>query len=236
MQTIQIRTTQNVIIQYPLASVGDRIIAHLLDGFFLVLYSIAMMLALVGMEVEIWWIYLVLIGFPILFYSLFFEILMDGQTPGKRLMKIKVIRLDGTEPTIGAYILRWLFRIVDFHLMTQAVAIIAIAAGGKGQRVGDMVAGTSVIKIVATKEITAEEVFITTEDTYRPTFQNAVELSSRDIEIMQQALSVGRNGNTEPAEKVAEKIKSILNIQSNLSAMQLLETVIKDFHHLTSRA
>jgi len=234
MQTIQVRTTQNVFIQYPLARVGDRIIAHLIDNLIVIAYVLPVMIAIINYGSLSWWVYVLILGVPVLFYNLFFEIFMNGQTPGKRALRIRVIRLDGTEATIGDFILRWLFRLVDFQLLSPAVAIIAIAAGKKGQRIGDMVAGTTVIKMNTASEVTAEEIFITTQDDYQPTFLNVVELSSRDIEIMQQALQVGKGGNLEPAEKVAEKIKTVLSIDTQMPALQLLETLIKDFNHLTS--
>lgn len=234
MQTIQVRTTQNVSIEYPLASVGDRMIAHIIDNLIVLAYVIPVIVALFNFGFATWWVYVLLIGVPVLFYTPLFEIFMTGQTPGKRALGIRVIRLNGTEATIGDFILRWMFCLIDFELVSPAVAIIAIAAGKKGQRIGDMVAGTTVIKINKAKEVTADEIFITTQDDYQPKFLNVVELSSRDIEIIQQALEVGRQGNLEPAEKVATKIKTLLNIDSEMPALQLLETVIKDFNHLTS--
>jgi uncharacterized RDD family membrane protein YckC len=236
MQTIQIRTTQNVFIHYPLASIGDRIIAHILDNIILIAYSLAVGVALYNLNVEAVWLYLILIGVPFMFYSVFFEILMNGQTPAKRALNIKVIRLDGTEPSIGDYVLRWIFRFVDFHMMSGVVALLVIAVGGKGQRLGDVVAGTCVVKIVGQREITAEQIFTTTTDTYQPTFQNVIELSSKDIEIIQQAIAVGKSGNLEPADLVTTRIKSMLNIQSDLPSLVFLETIVKDFNHLTSRS
>src|SRR5687768_3608450 len=113
MQTIRVRTTQNVFIHYPLASIGDRIGAYLIDRVGLGLYCAAVIVALISLSINLWWVYMILIGFPFVLYSLLFEIFMDGQTPGKRLVKIKVVRLDGTQPSIGDYLFRWLFSFID---------------------------------------------------------------------------------------------------------------------------
>lgn len=236
MQTIQVRTTQNVFIQYPLASVGDRILAYLLDQLIKIIYALAAGILLFNMEVENEWVWILILGFPWLFYSVLFEIFMNGQTPGKRSLNIKVIRLNGTPATLGDYILRWVFALIDFGIFSGAVAVIIIAAGGKGQRLGDLVAGTSVIKMVEQKEITAQEVFVATDVEYEPTFNQTIQLSDKDIEIIQRALEVNRDhGNAKPMLAVAEKIKSQLGIQTDLPPVKFLYVLIKDFNHLTSR-
>src|SRR5690349_24809901 len=101
MQTIRVRTTQNVFIDYPLASIGDRIVAYLIDRLILFLYFMLVIALLMGMEAYEHETLLITLGliflvFPFIFYGLFFEIFMNGQTPGKNVMKIQVIRLDGT--------------------------------------------------------------------------------------------------------------------------------------------
>ncbi len=236
MQTIQVRTTQNVFIHYPLASVGDRILAYLLDQIILIVYSIAVGVLLYNMDVDQWWIRSLIIGLPWLLYSVLFEIFMNGQSPGKSVLNIKVIRLNGTPPTVGDYILRWIFRFIDFWIFSGAVAVILIAVGGKGQRLGDVVAGTSVVKLIEQKEITAKEVFVTADVAYAPIFGQATQLNEKDIEIIQRALEVNRNlGNPKPMLAVTEKIKIQLGIQTDLPPIKFLYTLIKDFNHLTSQ-
>ncbi|MBT1704398.1 RDD family protein [Chryseosolibacter indicus] len=232
MQTISVSTTQNVSIQYPIASVGDRILAYLLDRLILVGYTIAIVALLINTKTEIWWLYLILLGVPWLFYHLLFEIFMNGQSPGKRVMSIQVVRLDGTEPTIGDYLLRWIFSLVDFYLLSGALAVVIIAMGGKGQRLGDVVAGTSVVKLIAQKEITAEQVFITPEQTYTPTFPQVVQLQAKDIELIQRALEANDGyGNIQPVLVLSEKIKTMLGIETDLPAVQFLRVIAKDYNH-----
>ncbi|MBA4145308.1 MAG: RDD family protein [Azospira oryzae] len=236
MQTIKVRTTQNVFIHYPVASVGDRILAFLLDRLILLLYCIALIALFISSDMEVIWIWLIMIGVPFLFYHLFFEIVMDGQSPGKRAMRIKVIRMDGTPASIGDYLLRWIFSFVDYYILSGVIAVIIVAAGGKGQRLGDLVAGTSVIKLIEQKEITAEEVFITAAHEYTPVFSQVVHLSERDIELIQRALEVYRDQqNIEPVMAVTERIKSLLGVQTDLTPVNFLYTVVKDFQHITSR-
>lgn len=236
MQTIQVRTTQNVFIHYPLASIGDRILAYLLDQLILIVYAIAMVILLYNLEVNGEWFIILTVSLPYLFYSVLLEIFMNGQTIGKRVLNIQVIRLNGTPATVGDYLLRWVFALVDFGLFSGALAVILIAAGGKGQRLGDMVAGTSVIKLIEQKEITANDVFVAADVSYQPTFSQAIQLTEKDIEIIQRALEVNRDiGNPKPMLAVTEKIKSQLGIQTDLPPVKFLYTLVKDFSHLTSR-
>ncbi len=236
MQTIHVQTTHNVFIHYPVASVGDRILAHLIDRLVLILYTIVIVAAFINLDVNEFWPWMMVIGTPWLLYNVLFEIFMNGQTPGKMVMTIKVVRLSGTPPSIGDYLLRWIFSFIDFYILSGAIAVITVAASGKGQRLGDIVAGTSVVKLIEQKEITSSEIFVTPDPTYEPTYSQAVQLNSRDIELIQRALEVARDqGNSEPLMLVAEKIKTLLGVQTDLPPVKFLYTIIKDYNHLTSR-
>lgn len=236
MPTIQVRTTQNVFIHYPVASVGDRILGYLIDRIILIAFAIAVGTIFYNLKVNEQWIWIVVIGIPFILYSVLFEIFMNGQTPGKRVMNIKVIRLNGTPATVGDFILRWIFALIDFGVLGGAIAVILVAAGGKGQRLGDIVAGTTVIKQVEQREITAQEVFVVAEKNYEPVFSQALQLTEHDIDLIQRALEVNRDlGNAKPMLAVTEKVKRQLGIQTDLPPVKFLYTLIKDFHHLTSR-
>lgn len=107
---VDIRTTQNVSIHYPVASVGDRILAYIVDSLIIFLFVILVIVLFLNVAPNVTnddsfvWIMLVLVFIPILFYHLLFEIFMNGQSPGKRAMSIQVVKLNGTQPSIGDYI------------------------------------------------------------------------------------------------------------------------------------
>lgn len=236
MHSIKVRTTQNVFITYPIASLGDRILAFLLDYLILVAYSVFILALFINMEMDVAWVWGVSLGLPWLFYHLLFEVFMNGQSPGKRVMNIKVVRLDGTPATIGNYIMRWVFAFIDFYILSGLVAVLAIAVGGKGQRLGDMVAGTSVVKPTAQSGMAASEIFVTPGEGYVPTFGQVIQLTENDIALVQRALEVNRDqGNAQPVMEVTERIKSLLGIQSDLPPVKFLYTIIKDFNHITSK-
>jgi hypothetical protein len=160
---------------------------------------------------------------------------MDGQSPGKKQMNIKVVRLDGTPASIGNFLMRWLLRIVEIQLAQGMVAIIAIAMNGKGQRLGDMAAGTTVVKVVKQQEVTAAEIFTLAGDGYVPQFPAVVMLSDRDAELIQQTLEVyRRHNNPEPARIVTEKVKARLGVQTDMTFEAFLTTILKDYSQLTA--
>jgi uncharacterized RDD family membrane protein YckC len=236
MLTINVRTTQNVFIQYPLASVGERIGGYIIDLLVLIVYIIAIVALLFNIEVRDEWVYILMIGIPFLLYKALFEIFMDGQTPGKRLLNIKVVRLDGAPPTIGNYVIRWLFGIVEYNVFNGLIALLCVAAGGRGQRLGDMVGGTTVIKLVEQGQVTANQVFITPEESYQPTFSQVIQLTQNDIDLIQRALEVNRDqGNQVPLMTVAEKIKIQLGIQTDMPPIKMLYVLIKDYNYLNSQ-
>jgi uncharacterized RDD family membrane protein YckC len=235
MQTVGVRTTQNVFIEYPVASIGDRILAHLADRLILVLYSVAIVAIFLSLDIEIWYLWFILLAFPWLFYNLAFEIIMNGQSPGKRIFQLQVVRLNGTSPTIGDYLLRWIFSFVDYYILSGAIAVFVIAVGGKGQRLGDIIAGTTVIKQVGRHEITANEIFVPTDENHIPTFSQVVDLNDKDIELIQRALAANREqGNSQPVVLITEKIKALLGIESNMPPVKFLYTIVKDYTNLTT--
>jgi len=232
---VHVRTTQNVFIHYPIASLGDRILAYLLDQVFVILFIIVMVIIYVNIDMNVVWIWIVTVGVPYLLYHLLFEIFMNGQSPAKRILKIQVIRLDGTPARVGDYILRWLFAFVDIQLMSGLIAVLTIAVGEKGQRLGDLVAGTTVVKLISQTNVTAADVFVAQEPSYVPTFPQVVQLTENDIELVQRSMEVYRaSGNDQPMMAVAEKIRTLLGIQTDLEPLRFLTTVIKDFQKLTS--
>jgi len=236
MHTIQVRTAQNVFIHYPVASIGDRMIGYLLDTLILVLYYTGLIAIIIQTNLEETWVLIVLGVLPYLFYRLAFEIFMNGQTPGKRAMKTQVVRLDGSPPTVGNYIIRWLFALVEFSISSGVIAILTILITGKGQRLGDLVGGTAVVKLIPQEEITSRDVFVSSEQSYQPTFSQVMALNERDIELIQQALEVNRiHDNPKPMLMAAERVKSLLGIQTDMPTIKFLYTIIKDFNHFASR-
>jgi hypothetical protein len=117
-----------------------------------------------------------------------------------------------------------------------AIDVIVITAGGKGQRLGDVVAGTTAVKLVHQSDVATSQIFVSAAADYTPTFHEVLQLNDRDIELIQRALEVNRGlGNDQPVLAAAQRVKTLLNIQTDLPPVKFLYTVVKDFQHLTSR-
>lgn len=236
METIRVRTTQNVFIEHPIASLGDRMLAYLIDALILTAYNFLCFFILEEYTFSTT-VSVLIISVPFLLYHPVFEILMNGQSPGKRQMRIKVVSLDGSSPTIGAYLMRWLFRLVEVFALRGALAIVTIAASGKGQRLGDVAAGTSVVKLVRQEATSSDTVFASAEEGYEPSFPQAAQLNDHDLSTIYEALEVSRDtGNSVPVTLLTEKVKSVLGIESDLPPVKFLYTIIKDHNQLVSRA
>jgi len=143
MKSIEISTSQNVIVKYELASPFFRFAAFLIDGIIMSLAMLILAAALNGVfRAGFWQSYLYL---PFMFYTLFFENLMKGSTPGKRLLQIRVLGIDGRELKFTDYLMRWMFRIIDIYATSGALAVFTIISSDKYQRTGDYLANTCVV-------------------------------------------------------------------------------------------
>jgi len=231
MDNIRIQTTQNVDIEYELASVGDRILATLLDYVFFIAYIILIALigSLTGGKMFESIALDVLFFLPILLYDLLCEMFFQGKSFGKMIMKIKVVKLDGSQAGFGAYLLRWLLRIIDTRIFSGGVALIAIIANGKGQRIGDMAAGTTVIKMK--QKVTINDTILNkVAPSYKIVFEEVSKLSDSDIAIIKEVMVMSiRTGNNQAIERLAIKTKAAMGITTNLPHTQFLATVVQDY-------
>ncbi|MFC4212050.1 RDD family protein [Pedobacter lithocola] len=245
MESIRISTAQNVDIEYEVAGLGERIAARLIDlAGFLVLYIVAIILMIIASisRSEVLAItMLVIFGVIFLFYDLVCELTMDGQTFGKKIMKIKVISLDGGQPTFGQYLMRWIFRIVDFGFIFGwgVVALISVAVSKNHQRVGDMLAKTTLIKTVPRTRIDNVAFSFSLPEDYQPVFKEVLHLNDRDAELIYEVLTgFYQTGNPDLIYAMAAKTKNHIaaTLPEGMNELQFLETVMKDYKHLTANS
>ena len=148
IMNISISTAHNVDIDYIPAGVLDRILATLIDGAFqfgLLMLGL-MFIGLFSMVASPTWFFVIL-AVIIASYHLFCEAVFNGRSLGKYTMRIQVVKLNGKKLTFWDCMLRWVFRLIDISISSGAVAVISIIASKRMQRLGDMAAGTTVIKL-----------------------------------------------------------------------------------------
>lgn len=222
-------TNQNIEINLELASLGDRIIATIIDLLILGSYFFLAVIIISGLGGNE--IFIGIFFIPPLFYSLAFEYFMQGQSPGKHVRDIKVVKLDGGAPGFGNYLLRWILRLLDIPFY-GAVAIISIIITKNGQRLGDLAAGTTVIKVKKRKSIDSIKTLKKDPD-YQIQFPQVKRLSDKQIELIRKSLEHGADGlNYAAIGQLTEKIKEMLQVTTDLPDVKFLYTIIADYEHL----
>jgi len=238
---IEIQTTQNVTLRLREAGLGPRILARLLDTFFIVLWVLGGMVifgsAAIGLSSGSGiLIIILLIYLPIIFYDLLLECLNNGQSFGKKIMQIQVVNLDGTTPSFGTYLIRWLFRLVDFSLTGGALAVIMVAFTDKSQRLGDLLAGTTVITLKP--ENSSESIGIPDvhfNEQYVATYPDVLDkLNDQDIETVRSILGDYRYYNDyNTIGYLANKIKNVTGYVFEGNDRDFLKKILDDYNHMS---
>jgi len=238
MDNFHIETAQNVSIKQNVAQLSTRIGAFFIDMFIIAGYYIIIILIInaLGFSLdESLYVYYALLSLPVFFYSLLFETLMNGQTPGKYLSKIRVTKLDGSKPTFGSYLIRWMLRLIDISLASGSVALLTILLNGKGQRLGDLAAGTTVIS--EKKNITIDNTLIVDiPEEYKPTFSQVTLLNDNDIQTIKELFfKAKRSGNHKTILKLHLKIIALTGINTDMQPTNFIDVVIKDYNYFTQQ-
>ena len=243
MTQLSINTTQNVNINFTAASVGDRIFAQLLDILVMIAYAVVVgvLLDITGLSTTIeamdTWSVMGAYGIIyslIMFYTIVQESLWEGQTIGKRIMKTKVIKLDGYQAGFGDYLIRWLFRLVEILIGYGIIALIAVIASKKSQRLGDMAAGTAVITLKNKVNINHTIIQDINSD-YVPTYPLVIKLSDNDVRIIKETFETAiSTRDFATIIKLREKVLSVTGIKNQSGNDQdFIRTLLKDYNYYT---
>ncbi len=254
MLQVKLDTGFNIEVDFMIAPFIKRFFAWLIDFIILLSWAIIIRkLVRIGHE-EDWmmpyWV-IFLITLPALLYYPVLEILLNGQTVGKKAMQIKVIAADGGNPSISQFIIRWLFRLIDFPywilgaIMTGELPwwTAILLFGGIGcliatpytQRIGDVVAGTILID---TRNLTSWEdtVFTELKDDYQPRYPQVMQLSDKDINTLKGIISaVRRKSDYDLSIRIAARIRSKLHIEDEEDSLEFLQTLLKDYNYYSTR-
>lgn len=237
MDNFQIETAQNIGIQQKVAGIGDRILAFLVDTFLLVAYGILSSLSIAGLGLEggDLWVYYLIVGLPVFLYYLLFEGFNNGQTPGKSALQIRVVKLDGSRPRFSQYIIRWLLRIIDITLASGGVAVVTILLNGKGQRLGDMAAGTTVISEKKQMSL-SRTLLVDIPENYSPRYPQVSLLKDKDIQSIKNLYQNARkNGEHKIILSLSKKISEILEVEPKESPTEFVKIVIQDYNYYTQQ-
>lgn len=232
---ISINTAQNVKIDYELAGVGPRILATILDLLILGAFAFGITLFLGALSAFSRGSY-ILIGILIMLlplYHLLCELFLHGKSIGKMALGLQVVRLDGKKVSFWNYLLRWIFRLIDITICSGVFAIISIASSRQMQRIGDLAAGTTVVRIQKRATLQQLSQYETTPD-YTVSFPQVRLLSDKDINTIKEIVAeVNRTRQYELLTPLCTKVREITGITSNMDNLAFIETVLQDYTHLT---
>lgn len=250
MKHVDILTSNNVTIQYELASVGQRFVALLLDMLIVFLYAVIINWIITALfwraftsyddsfqmiEIVIYLLYMPVI----MFYNLISEIFFNGQTIGKRVMQIKVVKVSGEPPSIGDYFIRWSYRLIDIIISAGSVAAIFVSSSEKSQRLGDMAANTTVIRLNPNTKYSIRDILkISKTSNYEPVYSQVTQLSDEDMLLIKNAIDrVKKHPNEANKKFILKLVKTVADklvideIPQN--KIKFLRTLLKDYIVLT---
>lgn len=259
MSLLQVKTSFNIDLQFETAPFHLRLFAWIIDLILLYVFMWFMGWAIdrqISMErasefglVELFMV------IPFISYHVICELFMNGQSIGKKIFGIQVVSLTGQNASASQYLLRWLLRFIDFGfwwsflffvssnillgsilLIGSLTGFIVFVSSKYNQRIGDIVAGTTVV--LKKLPYNLSDTIFQELDTksYQITFPDVMRLSDKDINIINNILkqhyksSIHTHLNT-----VANKIKSVLNISTDMEDDMFLETLMRDYNYLSRK-
>ena len=264
MSIIQIATPFNIDLEFEIAEFHKRLFAYVIDFCVLVIYLMIMKNLYYGgfdrvskaiMESRIG-IDILTISVPMLLYSLVSEVLMHGQSLGKKIMKIRVISLEGGEPTLGQYLIRWMFRawewpflfgyvffstesIVAYTFVTGFLGIIVVIIIGvtkKSQRLGDIAANTVVVNTRSNLSVQDTIFMEIKQPDYHVKFPEVLKLTDRDINTIKNVVShFYKTHNADTANRVSHKVQDVLKVSTDMYAIDFLEKLLADYNFLATK-
>ncbi len=259
MSNVQISTPFNISLEFEIAPFYKRLLAYFLDLIILVMYAVFMRYFLYdGLQLNGEFsigIDILVISLPMLLYHLICEISFHGQSLGKMAMGIRVMSLEGGDPTLSQYLLRWFFRVWEwplvfsfvlpgFQIMLQlivvgvfgVIVIIIIAVTEKNQRLGDLAANTAIVNTKIQSSIHDTVFMEITQKNYEVLFPQVLKLSDRDINTIKTVLNQSyKSNNYEMAHRIAARIKNVLQVENDLEVDIFLERLIADYNFLATR-
>jgi len=245
-----IDTPENVAFDYEVAGIGSRFLAALVDTLLILILQVIVVLAVTWVlgslaisvsesDVLPWLLALFgLIAFFFLWgYYVFFELIWNGQSPGKRWVGLRVIQTDGTPITLTESLIRNLVRLVDFLPAYYGVGVVAMFVNQQARRLGDLAAGTLVVRDRETVTLASLAAAPPRQD--RPSATSAAEwpverLTSEELELAEDFLRRRDQiaGRTAVARQIARALMVRMEVPVDyqaisLSAERLIERIVQ---------
>jgi len=235
MDNLQIQTAQNVTINQNLAGISKRILAEVIDVVFLSLFYFFLfyLLSKSGIDDKFFtWTFISVLTLPYFLYYPLLQYWNNGQTLGKQMVKIRVVKIDNSHPGIGDFLIRWIFRIFEIY-MFPGLGIIVMLLSDKRQRLGDIAAKTTVISEEKKQKIDYS-IFEDIDKSYQPTFPQVSYLKTKDIELIKNLfLEAKKLNNKRLINELSKKIQKTLKIEKSnyITDEEFIDKIIKDYNY-----
>lgn len=261
MPVVAISTPFNIDLEFVVAGVIQRFVAWLLDTLIQVFYFIFYFQVLQDLfpyrlgNVSI----VLFLLLPLAVYHFLFELLNKGQSPGKMAMRIRVVNMMGSQPSVSQLLIRLVFRsftVIPLFLYLLAKVLnnsetgimILLTIGvfitlallyftsPLGQRIGDRLADTIVIEKGARADFSATIYQEVTAVNYQLLYPEVMQLTDRDINGIRNLIGKGRPGKETRVymERIAARIEEVLGIaRKEHDAFYFLEQLLRDYNYLS---
>jgi uncharacterized RDD family membrane protein YckC len=236
MRKINITTTQNVTIEYELATVYERSVSTAIDTAIIYIGSLILYAILTIFTSSLNYLF---ISTPAAFlYHLLFETLNHGQTPGKKVNKIRVVKINGERPGFFDFMMRTVFRFMDITATLGTLALVTISSTEKGQRLGDFLANTTVVKLSNVSQFSLQRILSMEKlKDYTPRYPGVIKFTEEEMLLIKETLdryaTYPNDGHGDARNKLVHKIEEQLGIVAPLDKNFFLSTLIKDYVSLT---
>jgi uncharacterized RDD family membrane protein YckC len=222
-EKLTIDTPEHIALEFPLASAGSRFLAIAIDtliqfGALAVLAIFALLTTTVfPSPARTWAMAILILGGFILYYGYFavFEALWSGQTPGKRVIRLRVISTAGRPITFYDSLLRNLIRIVDQVPGFYAVGLVTLFFTERNQRLGDLAADTVVVAEQPIERRQAAD----PPRARAATRRGATRLSPEDLALIETFLTrrddVPEHVRRQSAKALADRLRKQLNVAAD---------------------
>jgi uncharacterized RDD family membrane protein YckC len=221
-ERLEIDTPEGVVFGYQVAGIGSRFLAALVDTVIITVLLVASLFGwgamidlLDGSGLGVWVVALgILFVFALTWgYYIFFELVWNGQSPGKRWVGLRVIRTDGMPITLLDSLIRNLVRIIDFLPAYYATGLITMFCNAQARRLGDYAAGTLVVK--DQRGVTLESVRQQVLETGAPALDApAASLSESDYRLISDFMS--RRQELRNRDELAQQIATAVAVKVGL--------------------
>jgi len=228
----KINTSQNVNIDYEISGIGDRVIAFLIDSLIMTafIFFAVMLSDWLDFSSDARRVYYAVIAFISFLFFFIFEVSMRGQSIGKKYRNIRVIHRSGSDASVFQYFLRNLIRPID---SIYGLGLLVILLNKRSQRLGDLAAGTILVKMKDSKKF-ASTIFSDLNADYTPVFDkiNVLRLEEKDVVLIKQL--VNRDSmkiNWKLVALMTDKVKQKTGIDSDMKNMDFLRVMIQEFNY-----